>query len=63
MSLAVIWAWFVANEALVATVLFALSEILGANPKIKANGILSLLLIQAQKYLKNKGGQDLTPGN
>lgn len=63
MSLAALWAWFVANEALVATVLFAISEVLGANPKVKANGLLSLLLIQAQKYLKDKGGKDLTPEN
>lgn len=61
MSIAVIWAWVAANEVLVATVLFAVSEGLGANSKVKANGILSLLLIQAQKLLKDKGAKDLTP--
>ena len=59
MSIAI--AWLVANQALVATVLFAVSEALGANSKIKANGILSLLIIQGQKLLKDKGSKDLTP--
>ncbi len=59
MSIAI--AWLVANQALVATVLFAVSEALGANPKIKANGILSLIIIQGQKLLKDKGAKDLTP--
>lgn len=59
MSIAI--AWLVANQALVATVLFAVSEALGANSKIKANGILSLLIIQAQNALKAKGAKDITP--
>jgi hypothetical protein len=59
MSIAI--AWLVANQALVATVLFAVSEALGANPKVKANGILSLILIQAQNALKAKGAKDITP--
>ena len=59
MSIAI--AWVVANQALLATVLFAVSEALGANPKVKANGILSLLIIQGQKLLKDKGAKDLTP--
>jgi len=54
-------AWGVANQALIATVLFAVSEALGANPKVKANGILSLILLQVQAQLKNKGAKDLTP--
>ena len=54
-------AWCVANQTLVATVLFAISEVMGANPKIKSNGILSLLLLQAQKVLKDRGAEDLTP--
>lgn len=54
-------AWALANQALIATVLFAVSEALGANPKVKSNGILSLILIQAQSALKKKGAQDLTP--
>ena len=58
MSIAI--AWLVANQTLVATVLFAVSEALGANPKVKANGILSLLIIQGQKLLKDKGAKDLT---
>jgi len=59
MSIAI--AWLVANQALVATVLFAVSEALGANPKVKANGILSLIIIQVQNALKAKGAKDITP--
>jgi len=55
-------AWCLANQALIATVLFAVSEALGANPKIKSNGILSLILLQVQGQLKAKGAKDLTPG-
>jgi len=54
-------AWAVANQALIATVLFAVSEALGANPKVKSNGILSLILLQVQGQLKGKGAKDLTP--
>jgi hypothetical protein len=54
-------AWCLANQALIATVLFAVSEALGANPKVKSNGILSLVLLQAQAVLKKKGATDLTP--
>jgi hypothetical protein len=54
-------AWALANQALVATVLFAVSEALGAIPKIKANGILSLILLQVQGQLKAKGAKDVTP--
>jgi hypothetical protein len=54
-------AWALANQALIATVLFAVSEALGANPKVKANGILSLVLIQVQNALKAKGAKDITP--
>ena len=54
-------AWAIANQALIATVLFAVSEVLGANPKIKANGILSLILLQVQAQLKDRGAKDITP--
>ena len=54
-------AWALANPAIIATVLFAVSEALGANPKVKSNGILSLILLQVQGQLKAKGGKDLTP--
>ena len=54
-------AWCIANQALIATVLFAVSEAMGANPKVKSNGLLSLALMQAQNVLKSKGAKDLTP--
>jgi hypothetical protein len=59
--MSVLIAWALANQALIATVLFAVSEALGANPNIKANGLLSLILLQVQAQLKAKGGKDLTP--
>jgi len=61
MTLAAIGAWLAANEGLVATVLFLISEALGATPKFKSNGIFSFLLVQAQNHLKKKGAKDLTP--
>jgi hypothetical protein len=61
MSIVALLAWVKANEALILTVLFAISEALGANPKVKANGILSLLLLRAQQKMKDNGAQDLTP--
>ena len=54
-------AWCLANQALIATVLLAVSEAMGANPKIKSNGLLSLVLLQVQAQLKNRGAKDLTP--
>lgn len=54
-------AWAIANQALIVTVLFAVSEALGANPKVKSNGILSFVLLQVQEKLKAKGAKDLTP--
>jgi len=54
-------AWCLANQTLILTVVLAVSEALGANPKVKSNGILSLLLLQGQKVLKDKGAKDLTP--
>lgn len=61
MSLAALVAWATSNQTLIATILFLISELLGANPKIKANGVLSFVLIQAQQYLKKKGAVDTTP--
>jgi hypothetical protein len=61
MSLAALIAWAKANEALVVTILFAISEALGANPKFKSNGLLSFILLQVQGKLKEKGAKDLTP--
>jgi hypothetical protein len=54
-------AWAIANQALILTVLFSVSEALGANPKVKANGLLSLILIQVQNTMKANGAKDITP--
>lgn len=61
MSLAVIIAWLSANEGLVATILFILSEVWGANPKVQSNGLLSFMLLRLQDYLKGLGAKDPTP--
>jgi hypothetical protein len=61
MSVAALWAWVIANEAAVATILLVVSEFLGAVPKLKANGIVSLVILQIQTHLKKKGAVDPTP--
>lgn len=44
------------NVQLILGILLAISEVLGADPRVKANGIVSFLLVQAQNYLKNRKG-------
>jgi hypothetical protein len=61
MSIAAFWAWAMANEAALATVLFILSEFLGAFPGVKSNGFASFVIIHIQKILKDKGANDPTP--
>lgn len=61
MSLAVILAWAKANEAAIATILLIVSEFLGANSKLKSNGLVSFVLLQVQSHLKKKGAVDPTP--
>jgi len=61
MSLAALWAWLLANEAAVATILLVISEFLGSVPAIKSNGIISFVLIQLKEFAKKKGGEDPTP--
>lgn len=63
MSVAAIWAWVLANEAAVATVLLILSELLGAIPVVKSNGILSFLLLKGKELLTAKGAKDPTPND
>lgn len=43
-----------ANVQLILGVLLAISEVLGADPRVKANGIISFILVQAQNFLKTK---------
>lgn len=43
-----------ANLQLLLGVLLAISEVLGADPRIKANGILSFILIQVRDFLRKK---------
>jgi hypothetical protein len=61
MTTGLIWAWIVANEAAVATILLVVSELLGSIPQLKANGIFSFVILQVQTHLKKKGAVDPTP--
>jgi len=61
MSVAALWAWLMANEAAIATILLVISELLGANPKLKSNGIVSFVLLQLKKAAEKRGGVDPTP--
>ena len=61
MSVAALWAWLMANEAAIATILLVVSELLGSIPKFKSNGIVSFLLIQLKKAAEKRGGVDPTP--
>jgi hypothetical protein len=42
------------NVQLILGVLLAVSEVLGADPRVKANGIVSFILLQARNFLKAK---------
>ena len=61
MSVAALWAWVIANEAAVATLLLVVSELLGSVPTFKSNGIVSFVLLQIQQFAKKKGVSDPTP--
>ena len=47
-------AFLVANKGTIVSIALVISEALGANPKVKSNGILSLILLQAQSALKKE---------
>jgi hypothetical protein len=61
MSAGIIWAWIVANQTAVTTILLIVSELLGASPKVKSNGLLSFILLQVQEQLRKRGAKDPTP--
>jgi amino acid transporter len=61
MSIAAFWAWVMANEAALATILLIVSEFLGAFPKVKSNGLVSFVLIQLREQARKKGAVDPTP--
>ena len=41
------------NSQLALAILLAISEALGADPRVKANGIISFILIQIKNFLKS----------
>ena len=43
-----------ANVQLILGILLAISEVLGADPRVKANGIVSFVLLQVKNYLASK---------
>ena len=43
-----------ANVQLALGALLAISEVLGADPRVKANGIVSFALLQVKNYLRAK---------
>ena len=61
MSIGALLAFYKANEAAILTILLIISEFLGANPKIKANGLVSFVLQQIHQKAKDGGGIDPTP--
>lgn len=61
MSVAALWAWLLANEAAVATILLVISELLGSVPVFKSNGVISFIILQVREFSKKKGGVDPTP--
>jgi hypothetical protein len=61
MSLAVLIAFYQANQAAILSILLILSEFLGANPKIKSNGIVSFVLQQVRQKALDGGAKDPTP--
>lgn len=60
-GIAALIAWFHANELLIVSVGFVLSELIGAIGPVKSNGFLSFAIIKVQDYLKSRGAIDLTP--
>lgn len=61
MEFGAILAWALAHEALLATVLLIISELLGAIPSFKSNGIVSFILVKLEEFAKTRGGVDPTP--
>jgi hypothetical protein len=61
MSLAALLAFYNANQAAIMTILLIASEFLGANPKIKANGIVSFVIQQIRDKAIKGGAKDPTP--
>jgi len=61
MTLAAFMAWVAANEVALATIALILSELLGAVPKFKSNGLVSFVLVQVREQLRKRGAKDPTP--
>lgn len=61
MEFGAILAWILAHEAVLATVLLIVSEVLGAIPAFKSNGILSFVLLKLEEFAKQRGGVNPTP--
>lgn len=42
------------NVQLILGILLAISEVLGTDPRVKANGIASFVILQVKEFLKKK---------
>jgi hypothetical protein len=60
MSAAALLAFWNANSVLILTVALTLSEYLGANPKVKSNGLISFAIMQIRNFLVAQGAKDIT---
>jgi hypothetical protein len=60
MELTAILAWVLSHELAIVSIALFVSELLGAIPLFKANGIVSFVLLQVQGFLKKRGAIDLT---
>ena len=61
MSIGALLAFYKANEAAILTILLIISDFLGANPKLKSNGIISFILEQVRHKAIKGGAKDPTP--
>ena len=61
MEFGAIVSWILAHEAVLATLLLIVSELLGAIPAFKSNGIVSFILVQLEALARRRGGVDPTP--
>lgn len=63
MEFGAILAWALAHEAVLATIVLVVSELLGAIPAFKSNGILSFLILQVKSFAFKRGGVSPTSKN
>lgn len=63
MEFGAIMAWALAHEAVLATIFLIVSELLGAIPAFKSNGVLSFIILQVRSLALKRGAVDPTPND